>query len=100
MAKTKHAAPKFARASANEMKMNYRDLKFLLVEKDRGVYGAGRAVQLYRLDGLDKVHIKEIGWTKSDNNMGCERSDAFLNGIVTFDQCVKAASNYIDVLLD
>ena len=66
----KKEAPKFTQVSPSEVRVDYRGIKFLLVEQDRGIYGKGRAIQLYQLDGLIKTHIKEIGWTKSDNN-GC-----------------------------
>lgn len=74
--------PKFTVISQNEIRLDYKDLKFMLVEQKRGVYSIGRAVQLYQMDGFQKTHIKELGWTKTDNHDGPGAS-AYLRGIVT-----------------
>jgi hypothetical protein len=88
---------KFTRLSANEVKVEYKGSKFMLVEKNRGVYGAGRAVQLYLMKGFEKEHIKEIGWTKSDGSSS--RRDACITDITTFEACKEAAVKYIDLMI-
>ncbi len=89
----------FTRIDSTETRLDYKGIKFLLKENSRGVYGIGSAVQLYQMDGLKKEHIKEIGWTKSDNHGGQSKSGAYLPGIVTFDDCKKAAVKYIDSMI-
>lgn len=90
---------KFTQVSTNEVRLDYKDNKFMLVEQNRGVYGMGRAVQLYLMDGFEKKHIKEMGWTKGDNHGGEHKEDSFLKGLVTVDDCKKAALKYIDIIL-
>lgn len=98
MAKSKQ--PKFIQVSLNEVKFEYKGYKFLLVEQDRGVYSAGKAVQLYQTDGLDRKHIKEMGWTKSDNHGGMEKSDAhYKSRLTTMDGCKSIAQEYLEKLL-
>ena len=95
----KKEAPKFTQVSPSEVRVDYRGIKFLLVEQDRGIYGKGRAIQLYQLDGLIKAHIKEIGWTQSDNN-GCGGMErACVTHLATWSECKTAAIKYIDSLL-
>lgn len=89
----------FKQISRTEVRFDYRDLKFILKENNRGVYGLGSAVQLYQLNGLESKHIKEIGWTRTDNHSGPAKS-AFLQGIVTIEDCKLAATKYIDSILD
>ena len=95
----KKEAPKFTQVSPSEVRVDYRGIKFLLIERDRGVYGAGRAIQLYQLDGLIKTHIKEIGWTKSDNNGSGGMERACVTHITTWSECKAAAIKYIDSIL-
>jgi hypothetical protein len=93
-------ATKFVKISDNEIKFNFKDFNFLLVEQKRGVYGAGRAVQLYQLNGLEKNHIKEIAWTETDNNRSMEKSDAYYKErFTTLDGCKVLALNYLKKLL-
>lgn len=91
---------KFEQVSRTEVKFNFKERKFLLVEKDRGVYGIGRAIQLYQLDGLSKTHVKEIGWTKSDNHSGMTKADSYLQGLQTWESVKKGAIEYLEKLLD
>lgn len=91
--------PKFTHIDDSEVRLDYKNHKFLLVEQRRGCLSIGRAVQLYQLDGLKKEHIKELGWTKSDNHGGCEQSGAYLKGIVNLTDCKRAAVKYIDSIL-
>jgi len=92
--------PTFTKISNNEIKFEYNGYKFLLVEQDRGVYSAGRAVQLYQLDGLDRKHIKEMAWTKNDNYGGMEESDAhYKSRLTTLDGCKSIAQDYLEKLL-
>ena len=91
---------KFSRISDNEIKFSYKKYNFLLVEQSRGVFGAGKAVQLYQLDGVKKEHIKEMAWTQSDNNRGMEKSEAYYNTrLTTLDGCKSLAEDYLNKLL-
>lgn len=90
---------KFTKVSDNEYKFEYKGHKFLLKENDRGVYGIGRAIQLYQLDGLKKEHIKEICWTKSDNHGGDKKNDSYLKGIHSWIAAQKGAIEYLEKLL-
>lgn len=91
--------PKFTTVDSSETRLDYKGYKFILIEQSRGVYGLGRAIQLYQLDGLKKTHIKEIGWTKSDNHGGCEESESFVRGICKLQDCKIGAVKYIDSIL-
>jgi len=92
--------PKFIQISPNEIKFEAKGYTFLLVEQNRGVYSLGRAVQLYQLDGLDKKHIKELAWTRSDNHGGMEKSDAhYKSRLTTLDGCKSIAQEYLEKLL-
>jgi hypothetical protein len=93
------STPIFKSVDNTETRLDYKGHKFLLVEQNRGVYGMGRAIQLYQLDGLKKEHIKEIGWTRGDNNGGAAKPGAYLPGIVTSRDCKEAAVKYIDSIL-
>lgn len=86
----------FKKVSENEYSFEYKGYKLLLVEKDRGVYGIGRAVQLYKLEGLKKHHLKEIGWTKKDNHNGENCVETHLKGVNTWDTIKKGAIDYLD----
>lgn len=89
--------PEFKQISNNEVTFEYKGRKFLLQENDRGVYGMGRAVQLYLVQDFDKKHIKEMGWTKSDGGYGSyKKSDAYIGGITTMQEIQKEVTNYID----
>lgn len=87
----------FIQVDRTEIRFDYKGKKFLLQEKKRGVYSSGAAVQLHELQGMEKIHIKEIGWTKSDNYD--PDKGAFLPGIVTMEECKKGALQYIDLML-
>ena len=91
--------PKFTQVAPNEVRIDYKGHKFLLMEKSRGVYGMGKAVQLYLLDGFDKKHLKEVAWTQSDNHSGKDMKDALISHFATMDECKKAAIKYIDSML-
>jgi hypothetical protein len=90
---------KFESISPNEIKFEHQGHKFLLIEKDRGVYGMGRAVGLHKLDGLTKTYLKEIAWTRKDNHGGENNKDSVLSGIQTMDAIKVAAVKYVDSLL-
>jgi len=89
---------KFEYISQNEMKFEYKDMKFILQEKRVGVFGLGRCVSLYQLEGLKKTFVKCIGWTKTDNHGGPGK-DCFSATITTMDSCKQLALVYIDNLL-
>ena len=90
----------FTKVSNNETRLDYKGMKFLLVEQTRGVYSIGRAIQLYALDGFKREHIKEIGWTRDDNALGMRSSDAYYKEkeIVPM-QAELFAIEYIDKLI-
>jgi hypothetical protein len=91
---------KFTQVAPNEVRIDYKGHKFMLIEKDRGVYGMGKAVQLYVLEGFEKKHLKEVAWTKTDNhNPGKDMKNALLTHFATMDECKKAAVKYIDQLM-
>lgn len=93
-------ATKFITISDNEIKFKHKDYTFLLVEQKRGVYGAGKAVQLYQLEGIKKEHVKELAWTQSDNNRGMEKSEAYYKSrLTTLDGCKSIAEDYLSKLL-
>jgi hypothetical protein len=88
---------KFTQISPSETRLDYEGNKFLLVEQSRGVYGAGRAIQLYLVHGFERKHLKELGWTKSDGS--CKgMQDACITRLTNLDECKKAAITYIDNL--
>lgn len=89
----------FVSIAPNQIKFEYKGYKFILEEKSQGVYGIGKGVLLYQLDGLDKKFIKSVGNTKSDNHGG-PKNDSILTGLVTIEDCKPAALKYIDNLLD
>ena len=90
---------KFTPISQNEVKFEYKKIKFVLEEKKVGVYGLGRCVSLYQLDGVQKTWIKGIGWTKTDNHGGPSK-EILLSGIVTMEACKQPALKYVQSLLD
>ena len=93
---------KFTKVSENETRLDYRGHKFMLVEQRRGVYSGGRAIQLYLMEGFDKKHLKELGWTKSDGYYRPGDSDsksACIQHITTLEECKKAALKYIDSVI-
>ena len=89
---------KFTTISSNETRLDYKGNKFMLIEQNRGVYGMGRAIQLYLMKGFEKEHLKEIGWTKSDGSCSGMK-DACITRLTTLEECKKAAIKYIDALL-
>jgi hypothetical protein len=92
--------PKFTKISETETRLDYRGHKFMLVEQRRGVYSAGRAIQLYLMEGFDKKHLRELGWTKSDGY--CKDKDlkeAYIHRITTLEECKTAALKYIDSVI-
>lgn len=89
---------KFDQISQNEIKFEYKGIKFILQEQKAGVYGLGRCISLYQLDGLKKSFVKCIGWTKTDNHGGpCK--DCVTSFITNFEACKQLAVVYIDNLL-
>ena len=96
---TKNNLPEFNKVSPNEFVFEYKGNKFMLVENDRGVFGIGKAIQLYQLNGLLKTHIKEVGWTKSDNHNCSGKDKALITEFTNIEECKFAAVKYIDDLL-
>lgn len=90
--------PKFEQISQNEVKFSHMGHKFLLEESKVGVYGLGRCIRLYQLDGLKKEFIKCIGWTKSDNHGGPGK-DCITSTITNMEACKQLAVVYIEKLL-
>lgn len=89
---------KFTKISQNEIRLDYMDHKFLLIEQKRGFFSAGMAVQLFLLEGFEKKHLKELGWTKSDGS--CKDMErACITHITTMDECKIASLRYIDSIV-
>lgn len=88
----------FINISPNEWKFTYKGKKFLLKEQSRGVFGMGKSVQLYELNELNKSHIKEIGWTKSDNSLS-DIDQSLIPHITTIEECKKEVIKYLDKLM-
>jgi hypothetical protein len=89
---------KFEQISQNEVKFPFKGMGFLLEEKKVGVYGLGRCVVLYGLDGITKTFVKTIGWTKTDNHGGPSK-ECFTSVIMKFDDLKPLAIDYIEKLL-
>jgi len=89
---------KFIQLGQNEFKFSYQEKKYILAEKSVGVYGLGRCVSLYELDGIDKKFIKCIGWTKTDNHNGPSK-EVYLQGIVSVEACKVGGIKYLKDLL-
>ena len=90
---------KFTQIAPNEVRIDYKGNKFMLIEQNRGVYGMGKAIQLYHLEGFEKKHLKEVGWTKSDNHNCKGMNDALISTFTNMDECKKAAIKYINQLI-
>lgn len=97
MAKKKQE-PIFTKVAPNEVKIEYKGNKFVLIEDKRGVYGLGRAIQLYQLKDFDKTHLKEVGWTSSDNHSCSGKENALITTMTNMEECKVAAIKYIDVM--
>jgi hypothetical protein len=89
---------KFTEIARGEVRIDYKGNKFLLLEKSRGTYGLGSAVQLYLLEGFDKKHLKEIGWTSSDNHSCSGMGSACITKLTNMSECKEAAVKYIDAI--
>ena len=98
MSKTS-ASPKFNQIAPNEVKIDYKGNRFILIESKRGVYGLGSAIQLYHMDGFEKKHLKEVGWTSSDNHSCKGMKDSLITTFTNMNECKKAAIKYIDQLM-
>jgi hypothetical protein len=90
---------KFIQISPNEVKFDYANFKLVLEEMRHGVYGIGKCVNLYQLEGLNKVFIKHIGCTRSDNHGTENHNDLLLKGIVKFEDCQQPALEYVKLLI-
>jgi hypothetical protein len=94
----KKQTPKFEQISQNEIKFDYLGQRFILEEGKVGVFGLGRCIRLYQLDGLKKEFIKCIGWTKSDNHGGPGK-DCLTTDIIKMETSKLFAVKYIEKLL-
>jgi hypothetical protein len=90
---------KFEQISQNEAKFTFKGMKFVLEEKKVGVYGLGRCVNIYKLDGITKTFVKCVGWTKTDNHGGPSK-DCITSTITGFDACKYLAVEYLEKLLN
>lgn len=88
---------KFIQLSDSEVKFEYKGHKFILKEKDRGFYGAGRSVGLYGLDGLNKNFIISVGWVKPDSQPSFR--DDLIKSITNWGEIKKESIKYLDKLL-
>jgi hypothetical protein len=89
---------KFEQISQNEVKFPFKGMGFLLEEKKVGVYGLGRCVNLYKLEGITKTFVKTVGWTKTDNHGGPSR-ECITSVITNFESCKQLALVYLEKLL-
>ena len=89
---------KFEQISQNECKFTYEGNKFILEEGKVGVYGLGRCVRLYQLNGLKKEFLKCIGWTKTDNHGGPGK-ECITSDLIKFETSKLFAVAYIEKLL-
>ena len=96
MAKAK--APVFTQVAPNEVKFVYKGITFMLVENSRGVLSMGSAIQLYQMNGMERTHIKEVGWTKSDGSCK-DMEHALINTFTNMEECKVAAVKYIDQVM-
>jgi hypothetical protein len=94
--------PKFTTVSGMETKVDYRGHKFILKEGAAGVYGMGKCMYLYELNGLNRKLLQTIGWTQVDGGYGTHgKGESFLGkGIFTVEQCKVGAIKFIDSMLD
>lgn len=88
----------FIKLSNFEFKFNYKDLNFILQENNRGVYGSGRSVGLYQLNGVKKDFIVSVGWTKSDGEPNFKND--LIKEITSWEKIKKEAIEYINKLID
>jgi len=89
---------KFEQISQNEVKFPFKGMGFLLEEKKVGVYGLGRCVNLYKLEGITKTFVKTVGWTKTDNHGGPSR-ECITSVITSTISCRQLAVDYLEKLL-
>lgn len=89
---------KFEQISQNESKFTFQGMGFILEEKKVGVYGLGRCVNLYKLEGITKTFVKTVGWTKTDNHGGPSR-ECITSVITNFESCKQLALVYLEKLL-
>jgi hypothetical protein len=68
----------------------------VLLEKSQGVYGMGKCVMLYKLDGFDKKYLKRVGFTSTDNHGGENDGDLLIQGITHPSAIQKRVIEYID----
>lgn len=92
------AKAKFTQVDTSSVKMEYKGVKYLLKQKDVGVYGIGKHIALCLINAdLTTTFLKSIGWTKSDNHSS--KSTSFLPGTSnTWEMCKKGAIDYIDLM--
>lgn len=102
MAKTTNHKSVFTQVSPKEIKLEYRDNKFILKEMNQGVYGMGSAVMLYKQDGLERKFLQNIGWTAKDGGYDSHlKGNSFLGkGLFNIEQIKIGAMKFIDAMLD
>jgi hypothetical protein len=88
----------FKQVSQNEVKFTFKGMNFILEEKKVGVYGLGRCVNLYQLEGVSKAFVKTIGWTQTDNHSG-PSIECITSNIISFITCRQLAVDYLEKLL-
>jgi hypothetical protein len=88
----------FTEISQNEVRFTFKKMNFILEEKKVGVFGLGRCVNLYQLEGVKKSFVKCIGWTKTDNHGG-PSTECMKSTIISFIACRFLAVEYLEKLL-
>lgn len=94
---------KYTQICGNEYKLQYSSkfgitTTFLLIEQRQGKNGYGKVMALYYLDGFKREFIKNIGWTKTDDDMPKRDIDFYLQDIVSIQDCLKGAVEYLSKL--
>ena len=88
------------RIDASTVKIATKTESFLLIEQSRGVYGSGKAIQLYHLNGIKQEHVKEIGWTRDDGYKTAKKEPGFIEGITTWENAIEGAKKYLKEVYD
>jgi hypothetical protein len=88
---------KFTTISQNEVKFEYKKLKFILEEGRIGTYGRCRAIRLYQLTGIKKEFVKCVGWMEPDNYHS--RKECITSKDISMEDAKSLAVDYLEKLL-
>ena len=84
-----------------EWLFDYKKQRYLLQEKDQGVYGGGRAIMLYSMKGTDKTFLTVVGWTQSDHGYESYKKGNSHAGakLITQFESRQYAIDYLNIIL-